>query len=315
MNTATVSPAETSALSTQHSALSSKARLIVLDIETAPVQSDRIKTRVIQEAISREPASNTRKDLKDAWNTTEAREARGHEAWLKTAVDPLLAVPLCVCVHLDFPNGQPWQLYTFDFMSDPSQPSDPSEKSDPSDSLSTLAMSLDNFAGPASIWIGHNVLGFDLPILLNAWRRAAIKPPAHFPAYGNGRFLGRVYDTMLRTPGKTPFVSLNDAAEAYGLGPIKTTMFCGVPMDGSRVFDAFQAGHFQEILDYCANDVLATRELYLVMTAQDTWGTYDTQDLLTDQLREIEESGHPESTQALAKLRVLENAGLIPRHA
>ena len=120
---------------------------------------------------------------------------------------------------------------------------------------------------------------------------------------------------MLRIPGKTPFISLNDAAEAYGLGPVKTTMFCGVPMDGSRVFDAFTAGKLQEILDHCANDVLAARELYLVMTSNDTWGTWDLTDAVASQIREIDESGHPESTRALAKIRVLENAGLIPHCA
>ena len=304
MNAATLNQSTSSMPSTPST--SSKARLIVLDIETAPVQSPRIKTRVIQEAISREPASNTRRDIKDAWNTTQAREARGHEAWLKTAVDPLLAVPLCVCVHLDYPDATP-NLFTFDFMSDP--------LSGESDTLESLAEFLSEDSGPASIWIGHNILGFDLPVLLNVWRRTAIKPPAHFPAYGNGRFLGRVYDTMLRIPGKTPFISLNDAAEAYGLGPVKTTMFCGVPMDGSRVFDAFTAGKLQEILDHCANDVLAARELYLVMTSNDTWGTWDLTDAVASQIREIDESGHPESTRALAKIRVLENAGLIPHCA
>lgn len=104
-------------------------------------------------------------------------------------------------------------------------------------------------------WVGHNIKGFDLPYL---WLRA------------------RKYncDKLLQILGLTPddikfadtmqwacvtdkykgFVSLDRACVMFGL-PGKGGM------DGSQVFDYWQAGRDQEIANYCVDDVQKTHGL------------------------------------------------------
>lgn len=308
-------PADT----TPQTAATPKARLIVLDIETIPTQDATIAEHIRNEAIERRPANNTLKELKLAWDTEEAREARAREALLKTAVDPLLAMPICVCFTCDGAGEQ--RLYTYDLarLRGAWTPGENGAAfADYNSGLICLADDLEALSGPETIWAGHNVAGFDLPVLLNRWRRADIRPPEHFPRFNGGRWSGRVFDTMLRTPCKNGLglVSLNDAAEAYGLGPVKTTLFHGLPLDGSRVYEAFEAGDMDAICNYCANDVLATRELYMRQTANDTWGTYGLPDLIAEQIAEIEGAANlSEGSCAIAIVRVLDQAGLIPRIA
>lgn len=47
-------------------------------------------------------------------------------------------------------------------------------------------------------------------------------------------------------------------------------------MDGSRVGEAFELGEYQIIRDYVKDDVINEEQLYLAMTHNDRWGTYDT---------------------------------------
>jgi hypothetical protein len=280
-----------------------KARLITLDIETYHTRNQVEIDRITTEALSAEPASNTRKDIKFEWDTEAARTERVRKALDKTAVDPLLAEPLCVCWIADD------VAHRIDMMRG-------DKTGEPDSALANLAEALNTNAGPETIWIGHNILGFDLPVLLNAWRRAGIRPPLHFPTYGNGRWYGRVYDTMLRTPAKTPFVSLDDACRAYGLGSAKQGVIRGEePMDGSMVGAAYDAGDYDRIMDYCMHDCLITKHLYLAMTSGDTWGTWDTRDDVAQAVSEIEAAKMSEAAEAIAIRRVLDQAGLIPRAA
>lgn len=277
----------------------SKARLLVIDIETVRTRNPRIIERIAQEAMDKRPASNTKKELKIAWDTEAAREARAAEALAKTAVDPLLAEPVIVsCMTETDETPQSRSLA-------------PGDRA----GLCMVSLWLNDLAGPETVWIGHNLCHFDLAVLLNAWRRARVTPPEEFPVYTNGRWRGRVFDTMLRCPSNTPFVSLAAACEAYGIEDAKTIMWQGEPMNGSRVGDAYDAGEEQMLLEYCEADVRATHELYMAMTDDDRWGTFDRHSEVVDLLAALDESELTEGARAMAKLRVLENAGLVPRAA
>jgi len=318
MTTATQpAPADT----IHQAAATTKARLIVLDLETIPTQDAAIAERIRNEAIEKRPASNTLKELKLAWDTEKAREERAREALLKTAVDPLLAMPICNAMLLRGMDGQRY-CHTLDLARLHAWEGRDADECDPildftcyEAGLAHLAKTLTVASGPETIWVGHNIAGFDLPVLLNRWRRAGIRPPEHFPRYCNGRWQGRVYDTMLRTPSKNGLglISLSDAAEAYGLGPAKTVLFRGEPMDGSRVYEAFEAGEMDTILEYNMADVLIEEALYMVQTANDTWGTWDLRDEVAEQIAEVEASSLSEGARALAIVRILDQAGLIPR--
>lgn len=274
-----------------------KARLLVIDVETYRTRNEVVAARIEQEAIEKEPANNTKRELKEVWNTEIARAMRAREAVAKTACDPLLAEPICVCWMTE--SGEPCGVVIND-----------------AQDLLNARDELEALAGPETIWIGHNIAGFDLGVLFNAWTRNQIQPPEHFPMWHGRYWSGRVFDTMLRTPNRNGLglISLDDACAAYGIEVVETD-WDGAPMDGSRVGEAFEAGLRDIIFEYCKGDVATEMSLYLVLTGGDRWGTYDRYSSLAVEVAEIEESELSPTQKALSIYSLLDRAGLIPRMA
>ena len=270
------------------------ARFLILDIETYATSNPAARERIRQAAIEKRPPGNCKKEIKLAWDTEQAREERAAEAVAKTALDVLLAEPLCVCYDVD---GEPVQA---DMM-----------RNQEDETLAALAQVWNEQAGPGTIWAGHNLEGFDLRILLNRWRAHGIAPPAHFPVFNAGRWRGRVYDTMLRTPSNSGvnMVSLRAVCEAYGLPAAKTnTLWKGEPLDGAQVGAAFEAGEYDLILEYCADDVQVQRDLYMAQTKADTWGTYPREDDLEAAADDIHNSNLTEAQKQLALAALADRA-------
>ncbi len=277
------------------------AKRITVDIETYRTMIPAVVERVRSEAMEKSPAQNVRKEIKDEWNTTRAREQRAAEAVSRTAVNVLLAEVLCVCFLAD---EEPVELSLM-----------PLERGTTVEGLTALSQGLDELAGPDTIWAGHNIAGFDLQVLLNAWRRNEIRPPEHFPRFNRGRWVGRVFDTMLRTPCENGlnFVGLSTVCEAYGMGAAKSRMWRGMPMCGELVGDAYDAGEYQVIVDYCADDVRVEDALYRRMTCGGTWGTWSEDEGLLEYFQEIDGSEMSDTARKLAKYVALEAAGKVPR--
>ena len=281
-----------------HEEGNTKASMIVIDIETYRTRDEGAVARVTQDALLKQPAQNTAKELKLTWDTERARDERVSVALSKTSVDVLLAEVLCIATRSEL------GATTFDGMGQ-------SE----GDMLYEFVEEMDRVAGPQTIWVGHNIASFDLPILLNRMRRYGVVPPKHFPVYVNGRWQGRVFDTMKRTPCSNGLglVSLDNTCAAYGV-PLREVMWAGAPMEGSRVAEAFEAGAIETILEYCAEDVITELKLYGAMTFDFTWGTYGVGSEAAERVSEIERDETLTDTQkALAVYDVMNRAGLIPR--
>ena len=280
-----------------------KSRLIVLDIETYRTRVPEIVERIEREAIERQPAQNVAKALKDAWDTESSRERRAAEALSKTALNVLLAEILCVCWRAD---GECSDVSTMH-----------ENKTAEEHALRVLVEAWNEQAGPDTIWCGHNIHNFDLAVLLNRWRRYGIRPPEHFPQFSNGRWFGRTWDTMRRTPCDSGLglVSLRTVCEAYGIEGAKSTFWRGEPIDGARVSEVYEAGEYDLILEYCRQDVVVEEALYLAQTDCDTYGTYDTRAEVHQQIAEIQESTLRPGEKAMAIQQLLESAGYIPRAA
>jgi DNA polymerase elongation subunit (family B) len=104
--------------------------------------------------------------------------------------------------------------------------------------------------------VGHNVIGFDLPFI---FQRCLVNN-IRFRTFVNlGEFNVRgVYDTMHRWwLGSRNRVALDDLAWALGIESSKTE-----EVEGSRVFELYQAGRLAEIREYNLNDVRVTRKVY-----------------------------------------------------
>jgi 3'-5' exonuclease len=104
--------------------------------------------------------------------------------------------------------------------------------------------------------VGHNVIGFDLPFI---FQRCVVNNIAFRPFVNLSEFNVRgVYDTMHRWwLGSRNRVALDDLAWVLGIESSKTD-----EVEGSRVFDLYQAGRLAEIREYNLNDARVTREVY-----------------------------------------------------
>ena len=104
--------------------------------------------------------------------------------------------------------------------------------------------------------VGHNITGFDLPYifqrcLVNRIEIGSLVTAADF----NARC---VYDTMHQWwLGSRNRVALDDLAWVLGIESSKTD-----EVEGSRIFDLYQARRLLEIREYNLNDVRVTRKVY-----------------------------------------------------
>ena len=109
--------------------------------------------------------------------------------------------------------------------------------------------------------VGHNILGFDLPFI---FQRCLVHSIQARPFVNLGEYNVRgVFDTMHRWwLGARRHVSLDDVAWALGIESSKTA-----EVEGSKVFDLYQAGKLELIREYNLNDVRVTRKVYERMVA------------------------------------------------
>ena len=109
--------------------------------------------------------------------------------------------------------------------------------------------------------VGHNIIGFDLPFIFQRCLVHEIKarPFVNLAEYN----VRGVFDTMHRWwLGAKRHVSLDDIAWALGLESSKTA-----DVEGSKVFDLYQAGKLDLIREYNLNDVRVTWKVYERMVA------------------------------------------------
>ena len=109
--------------------------------------------------------------------------------------------------------------------------------------------------------VGHNVIGFDLPFI---FQRCLVHGIQARPFVNLAEYNVRgVFDTMHRWwLGAKRHVSLDDVAWALGIESSKTA-----DVEGSKVFDLYQAGKLDKIREYNLNDVRVTRKIYERMVA------------------------------------------------
>lgn len=109
--------------------------------------------------------------------------------------------------------------------------------------------------------VGHNIIGFDLPFIFQRClaHSIQIRPWVNLGEYN----VRGVFDTMHRWwLGAKRHVSLDDIAWTLGIASSKTA-----EVEGSKVFDLYQAGKLDLIREYNLNDVRVTRKVYERMVA------------------------------------------------
>ncbi|MFH1366755.1 MAG: ribonuclease H-like domain-containing protein [Patescibacteria group bacterium] len=112
-------------------------------------------------------------------------------------------------------------------------------------------------ASNVSLFIGHNVMDFDLQFIYKRSIVNQIKPTLwlSFARYRNNP----IYDTMKEWErwSMSSSISLDELAKILGFESSKSG-----GLDGSRVFEYYQKGKLKEIYKYCQADVEVTRKIY-----------------------------------------------------
>lgn len=107
-----------------------------------------------------------------------------------------------------------------------------------------------------SLFIGHNIAGFDLPFLKHRSMILGIKPPKNVLEAMNAKPWDKcIADTMLMwSADRDKCVSMNKLCKAFGIQDKGD-------FDGSMVAETWKTDP-QKVVDYCKEDVKRTRQIY-----------------------------------------------------
>ena len=114
-------------------------------------------------------------------------------------------------------------------------------------------------ATETNLFVGHNLLGFDLRFIYQRSVIHRIKPSRDIPF---ARFQNApVFDTMHEwSKWGREHISLDLLARALGIASPKESL------DGSKVYPYLRDGRFPEICEYCSRDVETVRQIYRRLT-------------------------------------------------
>ena len=214
---------------------------LFIDIETLPTDNpaaiERVKAKLSAPSNYKDPEKIA------AYIENEAESAVG-----KTGLSGLFGRVLCICYAFD--DSQVETLYLDDFDSEFSMLNE------------FRSHCVDGLAREQSYCIhrliGHNALGFDVPFLSQRMMVNGLKPLFR---HGVKPWDMSVDDTMLMfASGSKNYASLDDLCLAFGIDSPKTGL------DGSQIAQAYAEGRHNEIKEYCAGDVIATRQVYYKLT-------------------------------------------------
>lgn len=222
-----------------------KREPMYFDIETVPSQLPGIREELASSITP--PANYSKADTIAKWEA-ETKPGLIEEAYLKTSFDGGLG-QICV-IGWAIGDEEP-HAYRVDDLSHASE-----------------RQVLEDFfcavtdAGSGTQFIGHNIIGFDLPFI---WKRAmvlGVKPPWIFPR--NPKPWGEaVADTML----------LWDGQQKAGGSMDRICRLMGIPgkggISGADVWPMVKDGRIAEVADYCKGDVARTRAIYRRMNFLD----------------------------------------------
>lgn len=110
------------------------------------------------------------------------------------------------------------------------------------------------FCRDVTLFVGHNILDFDLKFIMKRCIIHGIKPsiPINFARYRHDM----VFDTMWEWEKWSGRISLDKLAYVLSLPTSKTTM------DGSQVYKYYKQGRIDEICEYCMRDTELVRKIY-----------------------------------------------------
>jgi predicted PolB exonuclease-like 3'-5' exonuclease len=229
---------------------------IYLDIETIPAQDPEAIKMLRKEADEEKRLIKAPSNYKDVAKIDEYIAAKKieidaafDERYRKTSFDGALGQVVCVSYAID--DNEPFVIYTSDW------------KDSEQFILTNLYKNLQTAYNPNSqmrpVFIGHNIVSFDLRFLLQRSIIVGVKPPTFIP-FKAKPWDDVVFDTMTAWAGVGNRVSMAKLCEVFKIDA-KGSEVDG-EIDGSKVWDYVQAGRIDDVATYCMHDVIRTRQIY-----------------------------------------------------
>ena len=231
---------------------------IYFDLETIPGQAPGLLAEFAAKVTA--PAQYKKPDSIAEW-LKENAESVAEQEWRKTSFDGAHG-HICV-IGYAFDDGEPVTLYS-DAYGDPA-----AER----DLLARFyaaiddAVSRDLSGGTRStvkpVFVGHNVIDFDLRFLFQRSVMLGVRPPACIP-FDAKPWDGLVFDTMTGWAGMRNRVAMDKLCKVFGFDEKGSEIEDEI--DGSKVWDFVKAGRIADVAKYCAGDVVRTRQIYKRLT-------------------------------------------------
>lgn len=190
--------------------------------------------------------SDTPFEEKVVWDTGEEYRA--------TALNGMFGRLLCIG-YIDEPvdgSGLKWGCIGW---REETQDFEPNERKVLQDWWDLIA----DFNPGRDLMIGHNILGFDLPFIIQRSIVKNVKPSVKLSLrrYNDAP----IYDTLQMwkfwSNQGGPGANLGNLSIALGLESPKEQGIAG-----DKVYDAYLEGRYKELYEYCMRDVKATRNVY-----------------------------------------------------
>lgn len=233
---------------------------IYIDIETIPGQHPSVRAALEIEAEEQKAQIKAPSNYKDEAKIAEFIAAKQAEIdadidnkWRRTSFDGALGQ--IVCASLAIGDQAPINLYQGDWAN--------AEGYVLRELFRIVTEAYNASSDRKPVFVGHNVVAFDLRFIYQRAALLGIKPPAVIP-FAARPWDESVFDTMVAWAGIGNRVSLDKLCRAFGL-PTKGQEIDD-EIDGSKVWDFVQAGRIEDVATYCGGDVERVRELHRRMT-------------------------------------------------
>lgn len=214
---------------------------LIIDIETVP--ADTFMCGEVMASV-KPPSTYSKPESIQKWWEEKGEQART-EAVHSLGLNPLWGKIICVCYKLNenpvrgFMGPEPTLLR---------------------DLATAIEEDLEQTTCPPQArWVGHNLHAFDLPFLRYRYMLHNLKLPSTFPRSSVSPWDTQViFDTRVQLAGANRLsgMSLDHVRRSLGI-------HSAVPdVDGSQVWDMWEKGKHEEIMEYCADDVSITSDLF-----------------------------------------------------
>ena len=233
---------------------------IYFDIETIPAQSERdiayLREESDKEIAAIKAPSNYKDEVKIAEYIAAKRaevEASFDDRHRKTSFDGAMGQVVCISYAID--DAKPFSIYSSSW------------KDEEKRVISTFYDAVSSYYDPnrhqRPVFIGHNIVGFDLRFLFQRSVMLNIKPPMIIP-FKAKPWDDTVFDTMTAWAGVGNRVSLAKLCKVFDLDAKGTEI--GDEIDGSKVWDFVRDGRIDDVATYCMGDVERTRAIHKRLT-------------------------------------------------